>query len=185
MLTTDADEMQPSENLRGVMTGWLNVRQTGDPEKRRGTFLFVIRDAVLGELPIAAQILHVLNLSLPKEGAFNEASLAGDIIGNKVRFDPIHLRGSAVALTGAGIMTEPDRLLELVFVVDSPHNLPKIPVITSFLNAFKAEVAQVWVTGTFEEPDVQPVAFPSLEEALRQLSTDLPPPTPKHRPTIR
>ncbi len=182
-----ADQTHPNqwEHLKGNMTGWLNMRQSGTPSERRGTFLFIIRDAVLGELPIPAQILHVLNLSLPKEGAFNEASLAGDIVGDKFRFDPIHLRGSAVALTGAGIMTEPSQQLELVFMVDSPHKLPKIPLITSFLEAFKGELAQVWVTGTFHKPKVEPVAFPTLEDALRQLSTDLPPPAPKYRPTLR
>ena len=69
--------------------------------------------------------------------------------------------------------------------MDSPHKLPKIPVITSFFDALKGEIAQVWVTGTFYEPKVEPVAFPSLEEALRQLDTDLPPPAPRHRPTMR
>ena len=185
LLTAGQTNSNQWEHLQGNMTGWLNVRQSGEPSERRGTFLFIIRDAVLGELPIPAQILHVLNLSLPKEGAFNEASLSGDIVGEKIRFDPIHLRGSAVALTGAGIMTEPSRQLELVFMVDSPHKLPKIPIITSFLEAFKGELAQVWVTGTFAKPKVEPVAFPTLEDALRQLSTDLPPPAPKHRPTLR
>jgi len=185
LLTADQTNPNQWEHLRGNVTGWLNVRQAGKTADRRGTFLVIVRDAVLGELPIPAQILHVLNLSLPREGAFNEASLAGDIVGKKFRFDPIHLRGSAVALTGAGIMTQPTQQLELVFMVDSPHKLPKIPIITSFLEAFKGELAQVWVTGTFDEPKVEPVAFPTLEDALRQLSADLPPPAPKHRPTLR
>ncbi|MBN1845993.1 MAG: hypothetical protein JW810_09935 [Sedimentisphaerales bacterium] len=182
LLGPDMPENLNRQNLKGRWAGWINLGQQADEASRRGTFLFLIQEAVLGELPIAAQILYVLNLSLPREGAFNEASLTGDIIGPKIRFDPIHLRGSALGLTGVGQMSGPDHQLDMVFVVDSPHRLPQIPVISSFMEAMKGELAQVWVTGTFYEPQVEPVAFPSLEEALRQLNPNLPAALPKNRP---
>ena len=67
-------------------------------------------------------------------------------------------------------MTDPNSQLELVFEADSPHDWPKIPIVSSFLSAIQPEIAQVHVTGTFNEPKVEPIAFPSLEEALRNFS---------------
>jgi len=169
------------KNLKGRLTGWLNAGRL-PAEAQRGTFLFVVRDALLGELPITAQLLHVLNLSLPREGAFNEASLTGSLVGQRVVFDLIELRGSAVALIGAGAMTLPDQTLDLVFAAESPHRLPQVPVITSFLQAISPGLAQVRVTGTFDQPKVEPVALPALEETLRELSPDLPRPAPQRLP---
>jgi len=172
LLQADKKEDEKKANLRGSFTGWFNLTKPRGAEPRRGSFVFVVKEAVLGELPIMAQLLHVLNLSLPKEGAFNEAYISGDIVGPKTRFDPIHLRGSAMGLTGGGIMTEPGNQLELVFVVDSPHDLPQVPVISSFVTAIKGQIAQVRLSGTFDEPKVEPIAFPSLDDALRQLSVE-------------
>ncbi|OQA01445.1 MAG: putative assembly protein [Planctomycetes bacterium ADurb.Bin412] len=167
-----AEPRDPSQrkDLRGRGNGWLSLNRTYDPPQREGRFLFDVKDAILGELPIAAQILYVLNLSIPKEGAFNQATISGDIVENHIRFDAISLRGSAVQLNGRGFMTDPNGQLELVFEADSPHDWPKIPIVSSFLSAIQPEIAQVHVSGTFNEPKVEPIAFPSLDEALRNFS---------------
>jgi hypothetical protein len=181
LLESPKPENEKRKNLRGQLAGRMNVSKPGELADRRGTFLFAVKDAVLGELPIMARLLHVLNLSLPKVGAFNEASIKGDVVGEIVRFDPIYLRGSAVALVGAGIMADPNNHLELVFEVESPHKLPKIPIISSFIKAIRPSLVQVQVSGNFEDPQVEPVAFPSLDKALRELSGELPPPPAQRR----
>jgi hypothetical protein len=181
----NAENTDPTErkNLTGRCNGWFSLNRTYQPENREGRFLFDIKDAILGELPIAAQLLYVLNLAIPKEGAFNEASISGDIVGEKTRFDAIALRGSAVKLNGTGYMTDPNNHLELVFDVESPHDWPRIPVISSFFNAMQPQIAQVRVSGTFNEPKVEPVAFPSLDDALRNFSDKKSPhPSSKSQP---
>ena len=165
-------------NLQGKLAGSFNLTQTAHTTDRRGAFLFTLEDAVLGELPVMGQLLHVLNLSLPRPGAFNEATLAGDVVGPTYRFDQIKLRGSAMTLTGGGLMTEPNHQLELVFEVESPHDLPRIPIISSFVKAMQPSIMQVRITGPFDEPTVESVAFPSLDNALRHLTGQLPAPTP-------
>ena len=116
----------------------------------------------------------------------------GDILGDETPFETIHLRGSALSLTGAGIMKGPffnypkanlsnvsnstressgNGPLELVFVVDAPHYLLNIPVISSFYRAIRPVLVQLRVSGSFDEPIVESVAFPSLGDALRQLET--------------
>ncbi len=153
--------------LKGNFNGCISLTQPADGTLRRGSFLVVIKDAVLGRLPIVARILSVLNLTLPGNGAFNSASLSGHIAGTKTHFDNIHMQGKSLSLTGSGIMTDPDGQLRLVFVVDSPRYLQHIPVLSSFIKAVKPEIMQVRVSGTFDNPVVSPTAFPALNDALR------------------
>ncbi len=53
-------------------------------------------------------VVKDLNLSLPKEGAFNEAQITGNIIGKKTRFDEITLQKT-------GITTETIDLSEVFY----------------------------------------------------------------------
>jgi hypothetical protein len=157
----------------------------------RGSLTFVVEEAVIGQLPIIAQLLHVINFKLPRYGAFNQAQISGDIVGEELYFESIHLQGSAVSLTGTGLMSGPfftadqdsDRRpcgltggilqkcpLELIFVVDPPDYLANIPILSSFYRAIRPSLMQLRVSGTFNEPEVAPIAFPNLSDAFRQLA---------------
>ncbi|MFC1782120.1 hypothetical protein ACFL02_00875, partial [Planctomycetota bacterium] len=172
----ESAEPEQDRQLKGRCDGRFYVIKPGASSRQRGRFSFVVREAVLGELPIWAQLLHVPSLSLPREGAFNEAILTGDVAAERYIFDSIYLRGSAVALDGAGIMTGADHNLDLVFGIESPHKLPRVPLLTSLFKAVRRGFAQVRVTGSFEKPKVEPIAFPTLEEALRILIPQAPNP---------
>lgn len=169
LVNTGRDESRQHHRLQGRFNGWFNLSgEVGDIRSRQGRFLFLVKNGVLWELPIMAQILNVLNLALPEQGAFNYASLSGDIVGSQTRFDDIQLKGSALSLSGAGTMQSPGNKLDLNFVVDPPRYLQNLPVITSFVNAVRPSLIQVRISGTFEEPNVDSVALPGIEEALRQ-----------------
>jgi len=172
-VTVEDTEPSSTMQLKGRADGRYFRQKPSAAEKQRGRFSFVVQDAVLGELPIWAQLLHVPNLSLPQEGAFNEATIKGDIVGEKSIFNMIYLRGSAVALDGIGTMSGENHDLQLVFGIDSPHKLPRIPFLSSFYQAIKPGLVQVRVTGTFAEPQVESIAFPTLDDALKNLN---PPP---------
>jgi len=73
-------------------------------------------------------------------------------------------------------MKDPNNHLELFFEVESPHKLPNIPIISSFIRAVSPSLMQVQVSGNFDDPQVEPVAFPSRGKALRQSSPDPPAP---------
>ncbi len=170
-LLADETKKQPwRQNLRGWLDGRIDVARGQADQPRRGVFSVKVRDAVLGELPLAGQLLHVFNLSLPEEGAFHSAILEGELIDEVTQFQQIQLRGSAVTLNGAGVMKEPDHHLQLVFVMESPHDLPKIPIVSSFFQAVNPGLMQVRVEGPFEEPVVEPVALPGLDEAWKEFS---------------
>jgi len=183
-------EPQKKRWVQGKFSGFFNISRSQKTAERRGHFNFIVREAVLGELPLVAQLLHVINLKLPGEGAFNKVGVMGDISGDRVFLGPVHLRGSAVSLTGAGFMQGPffthrqDYMpgdsavaktylgacpLEMVLFVDAPRYLPEIPVLSSFYQAIRGELMQVRVSGSFDNPKVEPIAFPTLGDALRYL----------------
>ena len=167
----DGDKPLPKRrpHLKGRFKGSVQMGRSPGDRQRRGSFEFVIADAVWGQLPIMAQLLHVLNFSPPKPGAFNTAAASGAILGRKTIFESIDLHGSALALHGAGVMADPNRRLELVFEVQSPHELPNIPLVSSFFEAIGPELLLLRVSGDFDKPHVEPVAFPTVEDALQQL----------------
>jgi hypothetical protein len=153
---------------QGLFQGRFSMIQTGGEETRHGNFAFQITQAVLGAQPITSQLLNLFNWAQPREGAFNEATVIGDIAGLQTRFETILLKGSSGALNGAGVMTSPDNQLDLVFVTDSSRDL-QVPVVSSFINAIKPGLMQVRVRGTFDEPVVEPVALPAIDDALKEL----------------
>ncbi|MBN1765848.1 MAG: hypothetical protein JW860_11360 [Sedimentisphaerales bacterium] len=176
--------------LRGRFDGWLSMCRQSPQEQRRGSFGYIITEAVLGELPLVGRLLHVINLSLPRAGAFNEAEIYGNIVGERAYFDILHLRGSALSLAGTGTMkglfsTDQDivsdketsdktkktighdNTLDLVFLVDAPGYLDGIPILSSFYQAIRGGLMQLRVSGSFEEPRVESVALPILGDALQ------------------
>ena len=169
LVDPNGQDDQWKENINGQVGGNIRLTGEGSKQQRRGSFVFAVRDGVLGELPIAAQVLHVFNLSLPRQGAFNEADVVGSIVGEDIVFEDLCLRGSAVSMVGKGMMTGANDELTLVFELQAPEYLASVPLLRSFVNAFVSPaLMQVRVTGTFDSPNVEQVALPSLEEAFRQ-----------------
>ncbi len=182
-------DLVPSDNttqsLPGTIGGWINLLVPKADEPRRGGFYLAMDNTRLGELPLFAQFMHVINLTLPKPGAFNMARIKGDIMPEKLRLETVVLQGSALSLTGAGYAwgglipdpAPPDQKksgLDLVFVVDTPRYLPSVPIVSSLYEAIRPQLVQFRVTGTLTKPQVTPAAFPSLSEALFQLERPQP-----------
>jgi hypothetical protein len=189
-LSVRSRKPQKKHRVKGNFSGFFNLSQSQETADRRGHFNFIATEAEFGELPFIAQLLHIINLKLPGRGAFNEAEIMGDIFGDRIILGPVHLRGSAVSLTGAGFMQGPffahgqDHVtgestvtqtslgtcpLEMVLFVDAPRYLPEIPVLSSFYQAIRGELMQVRVSGSFDNPQVESVAFPTLGDALRYI----------------
>lgn len=167
LLEADKAPQDRKKKLQGQLEGEYNLQKKDSDSMRTGFFQFNIDDATLGELPVAVSLLHVPNLSLPKEGAFNEVNISGNIIGQVVRFDSLFLKGSAMSLQGVGEMTEPGHNLDLIFIVGSPHDLPPIPGFTDLFTAIKPAILHLRVTGSFEEPKVDTIAFSAFRKLLQ------------------
>ncbi len=169
LMMTNSDNKK-KKKLQGQIMGNYNISKANSLSPRIGSFKAFVNNAVLGELPIAAQFLHIPNLSWPREGAFNEVTLEGNIHNEKILFNVIFMRGSALSLNGVGEMVGDDNKLDLIFLVGSPHDIPPVPGFTDLLTVIKPALIHLHVSGTFENPIVKTIAFGSFQKLLNYFS---------------
>ena len=167
LLEAGKEPAERRKNLKGRLGGWINVQQDISKGPRRGMFQFFVTDAVMGELPIFVQLLALINLSWPTNVAFNEVTVMGNIVDEITRFDSIFLKGRAISLNGVGQMKGSDNQLHLIFLVGGPHQIPPIPGITDLVTMIQPALSHLRVTGTFDKPKVESVAFPTFQETLK------------------
>jgi hypothetical protein len=155
-----------SKNLRGKLNGWYNLSKTESGSPQRGRFQFEVNEAVLGELSVLARFLHVAHLTWPKEGAFNEVKISGNVSGSQTQFDSIYMKGSALSLTGLGQMKDPNANLDLVFVVGSPHDLAPLPGI-DLIKIISPALLHLRVSGSLDALKVESIPLPAFEKAIK------------------
>ncbi len=156
--------------VRGLADGHLYVSGViGNRSSRRGGGRFEVIDGHIYRLPIILAILNVLSLSIPDEDAFDDARADFFIVGNRVQIKDITLRGSVLALVGSGLMTLPDRGVDLNLVNVSPHRWARVPVLADFVEAASRELVELHVTGPLSQPTVRARPFPSISEEFKRL----------------
>ena len=75
-----------------------------------------------------------------------------------------------MSLQGVGQMTEPGHNLDLIFLVGSPHNLPPILGFTDLFTAIKPALLYIRVSGSFEQPKVDTIAFAAFRKLLSRFA---------------
>jgi len=168
---TDVTAHAP-DNLHGYVDGRFFLTGTlGDSQGRRGGGRLQVRDAELYRLPLLLAVLHVLNLSIPEESAFQSASAGLLVVGDEVRFKDIELVGEALTLVGNGTMVLPSGALDLELIAVSPFRWADMPVLTEMLEGMARELLEVQVTGTLGEPRATAQPLRNMEAALEALLT--------------
>ena len=153
-------------DLTGQATAQFQLEGVFDqPHARQGRGRAVIENGQMYKLPILLMILHVINLSVPQEDAFQTARAEFFVDGDQLRFSHFELHGSALELTGTGTLSIPDRGLDLVLYSVSPRKTPISAVITPI----SREVLELHVTGSLADPKIQKRFLPGVTEEIRQL----------------
>ncbi len=155
----------------------------GRPSSARGSGRMEIHEAHVYRLPIMLAILHVLNLSMPDDNAFDDAQVDFLISGRRVHAEAIRLHGSVLALVGSGTMSLPDRGLDLSLVHVSPRSWTRVPLLTDVFEGASRELVELQVTGPLSQPSVRtrPLRgitdeFKSLFQKRKPKKTEPPPP---------
>ena len=157
-------------NLRGRADARVHLSGTvGDPTSRRGRGQIKIKDGHLFRLPIMLAILHVINLSVPDESAFDEASADFYFVGQRMNLETIRLRGNALALDGSGTLMFPDLGLDLELVNVSPNQWARIPGLTDFIEETAGELVALRVRGPLYQPRVTARPLPGLSDEFKLL----------------
>ena len=153
----------------GRVSATLAVQGTfGDHPDRTGRGELIIRDGKIYNVPLAMGLMQVVTLRLPVARAFNQAAMSYYLRDNKVTFEKILLESPSINLAGAGTMSLADKALNLNFVTESPNEL-ELPLISSLVNEIRAQLLQLSVTGTIDNPKITPVPLTPISNPLRAL----------------
>jgi hypothetical protein len=144
---------------------------TGESAQRRGGGRIQVRDAELYRLPLLLSVLHVINLSIPENSAFQSGSAQLTIVGDELRLGNIELIGGALVLIGQGSMALSTGALDLQLVAVSPHRWARMPVVSEMLEGMARELVEVHVTGTLQEPKAVARPLRNVEAVLDALLT--------------
>jgi hypothetical protein len=147
----------------------------GPKGTRTGRGELAVRDAAIYNVPIAMGLMQVATLRLPVARSFKQASMAYTIHGDEVAFDRILLESAGINLAGAGTVGISDKRLDLSFVTETPNEL-FIPILSPIIRETRNGLLQLSVTGTMDNPKVNPVPLSALSNTLRAL---LPQPKPR------
>ena len=160
-----------SDTIKGQLKGYINLFHTS--ETAFGKFEFSISDGALGRLPLIAGILNIINLSLPHEGAFQDAAIVGDIVDSKTVFTKMDFYGSAISINGKGQMEGPfsdddkNGELDITFLIEAPQIIKPIPVLGSLFNAVRSGFIHVRATGKYDKPSITPVPLSLIGDLFK------------------
>lgn len=158
-------------DAEGTVHGRLVLSGTvGDDASPRGGGRFEIVEGHLYRLPLMVGILHVLNLSVPREDAIEEAQAEFDVVGDRIELKDIQLHGKALFLRGYGVLSWPDRSVDLSLFSVSPNDWAReIPILAALIEEASKELVELHVTGPLSKPMVRVRPFHALTDELHRL----------------
>lgn len=169
VLGPKAPEAEKKRIGTGRVTASLAVQEDFDGNAgRTGRGDLVVRDGTIYDVPLAMGLMQIATLRLPVSGSFEQATMSYYLRDNKVTFERILLESKGINLAGSGILNLKDNSLDMNFVTESPNEL-RIPIITTLIRGARNEILQVAVTGTTDNPRVQPVPISSITQTLQAL----------------
>jgi hypothetical protein len=141
----------------------------GHERARRGGGRFEVIEGQIYRLPLILAILHVLNLSVPDQNAFDNVRAEFYVMGNRIEIEDLVLRGNVLALKGTGSVTLPDRGVDLNLVTVNPNRWANVPVLTDLVEATSRQIVELHVTGPLSQPTVRPRPFRGVTDEVKRL----------------
>lgn len=157
-------------SLTGTLGGRLSLSGMGQSlELLSGGGQVRVRNATLGELPILVSMLKVLRNRAPDTTAFNGVDSQFRIVGKRVHFEHLDLLGDAISLKGKGT-ADFDRQLDLVFYSYMGRHEIGVPVLRWMAGQASANLLQISVKGSVDNPQVNREALPAVSSMFEQLN---------------
>jgi hypothetical protein len=166
----ESNEPEPSNSqTSGKMDGSLSISTpTGENLPRTGRCRLRITDMQVGKLSPLAKLLYVLNLTEPKDFAFETMFVDSYIKDDKLFIQRFDLSGKAVAFCGSGRMDLKSRNLDLTLAARGPRLATAEPsVLQSLTDTLGQAVVRMEVTGDYYDPHVKTIPLPLIEDSLR------------------
>ncbi|MCY2927714.1 MAG: hypothetical protein NT031_20190 [Planctomycetota bacterium] len=163
--------VEPGE-IKGLLEGRLElVATSGKPERTKASGEIRITQAHMFKLPVMLELLHVVYLTPPGGGAFNDGRMSYQLKGNQLIFTEISLRGNALSVLGSGTVEMDTKKMNMAFISGPPPQagLLRLDEAGPILKGLARELMEVQVTGTLDRPQMRPVPWTSLDAILRKL----------------
>jgi len=161
---------EAATQIRGTADAQLYLSGViGDPLSRRGGGRLEIRDGYIYRVPILLAILNVLNMSVPNDDALQEFEADYFVMGNRLNFEAIALRGGSLNLVGSGSMSLPDQAVDLRLVNAGTRTWARVPLLTDLVEGAAKELVELRVTGPVSRPTVRAQPFRGLTDEFKRL----------------
>ncbi len=157
----------------GTMSGSLGIAaQIGDNSSRLGRCRWAIKDMQVGKLSPLAKLLYVLNLTEPKDFAFEQMIVDSYIRSDRLLFNVFDLSGETVAFHGSGSMSLKDAGINLSLTARGRRLAGAEPTfLGSLTEGLGRAVVRIEVTGNVQDPKVETKTLPVVEDSLKILGT--------------
>jgi hypothetical protein len=173
-LTQCAQEVMPGkQNLRGNLMASLDLYGDGPTRNSMlGGGVIQLREANVYELPLMIALLKLLSIRPPDQNAFSSSDIHYRIVGEHVYFDRINFTGDAISLLGKGEMDFQQAIRLRFYPIVGRGDLG-IPVVKELFHGASQQFMLIYVGGTLQNPETRREVFPTVNQALQQLSDDL------------
>jgi len=170
---TKLKETPDNSYTTGKMKGSLSINaRIGDNSSRIGIFRLAISDMQAGELSPLAKLLQVLQLTEPKDFAFDQMLVDSYIKRNGLFVKKLDLSGDSVAFNGSGSMDLQTRNVDLILTARGRRLATADPsILQSLTEGLGQAVVRVEVTGDFYDPQVTIRTLPLIKDSLQILGT--------------
>lgn len=161
------------DETHGTIRGNLILQGRGGARGyREGAGELFVAGAQVWRMPIVFAIFQVLNLT-PDKNVFHDGWIKYFISRDTLTFQKIDLQGKAVSFVGGGMMDMRTKQLDVRLLAGSPLRL-RLPILTDLLEGASRELMEVRLTGTFQEPTIEPQPLKSLAKALQRIFPEAP-----------
>ncbi len=157
----------------GKMSGSLSINtHIAEESSRIGSLRLIIVDMQVGKLSPLGKLLQVLNLTEPKDYAFDRMFVDSYIKGDSLFVETLDLSGKGIAFHGSGWLDLVTRNIDLKLTARGKRLATDDPsILQSLTEGLGQAVVRMEVTGNFDDPVIVTKALPVIEETLQILGT--------------
>ena len=168
---TKLEQAPENDYTTGQMDGSLSINaRIGEISSRIGACKLAISDMQVGKLSPLAKLLNVLQLTTPKDFAFDRMLVDSYIRGNDLFVRNLDLAGKAFAFSGTGELDLQSLNVDLKLTARGQRLATDDPsILQSLTEGLGQAVIRIDVAGDLHEPKITTETLPVIRETLQVL----------------
>jgi hypothetical protein len=165
----DRDLAGKNRGLVGRIDGTVQLQGAGHNHTTlQGDGTLRLRNANIYELPAMVSLLKILSFKPPDPNAFSNSESIFHVQGEHVYFSKLDFNGDAISLVGKGEMNFQGDT-RMVFAATLGRGDAGVPLVRNLFGGVSQQIMQIRVTGNMQDPHIERVALPGVNQALKNL----------------